>query len=143
MQRIRNARADMGGGNQMLSLDETRKLGLDGVCAVGIWAYKWSVNYGHEPLNLFYYFFGFIGLFWMLLKLDKVPNSDSVFPAQHLGFIYALDTFIPLVKFRINQEKAAYLPYRPWLRMYHNVHRIVGAAVCLAIFVFVINAARN
>ena len=79
----------------------------------------------------------------MLLKLDKAPSLDPRFPTQHLGFIYALDTFIPLVKFLINQEKAAYLPHRPWLRTYLNVHRIVGAAVCLAIFIFVINAARN
>ena len=143
LERIRDAKADMAGSGQMLSLNESRKLGLDSICAVGLSAYKWSVNYGHEPLNLFYFFFGFIGLFGMLLKLDKAPSLDPRFPTQHLGFIYALDTFMPLVKFRINQEKAAYLPHRPWLRTYLNFHRIVGAAVCLAIFIFVINATRN
>lgn len=101
------------------------------------------MNYGHEPLNLFYFFFGFIGLFWLLLKLDKVPPADTGIPVPHLGFIYALDTFIPLAKFRINQDAANYLPHRQWLRKYLTVHRIVGAVISLAIFYFVINAARN
>ena len=61
----------------------------------------------------------------------------------YLGFLYALDTFIPLAKFRIDQDRANALPNDWWLKAWLKVHRLAGAIVCLAIFIFVINAARN
>jgi len=113
-------------------IDETRKLGLDWICAASLPIAKFTVSYGHEPHNLLYWVAGFIALFWLLLKFDEAPR---------LGLLYAIDTFIPLAQLRINKRSANAVPKRRFLQRYLSfVHRPAGFVLCLAVFVLVFKA---
>jgi hypothetical protein len=122
-------------------VDETRKLALDGICAVSLPIARYSVSYGHEPHNLFLWALLFVLLFWLLLKFDR-PQPSTAVPAPRLGLIYAIDTFIPMSQLRMNRRYASVLPERKVLRWYLSFHRLMGLVVCLAIFILVVNAAR-
>ena len=121
-------------------IDETRKLGLDGLCRLWLPVYKYTTSYGHEPHNLFYFVVGLILVFWLLLKCDTRPASGGV-PVPRLGIIYVIDTFIPLPQFRMNRRYANVLPNRPLLRAWLKFHRAAGLILCFSIFVLVFKAA--
>ncbi len=119
---------------------ELLNMGADGICRVALGLWSASTSYGHEPFRLFYFFGGFIGLFWLLLKLDRKTNPETG-ATQKLGFIYALDTFVPLSQLRIDQDNAQNKPLRSSLRLWLAFHRLAGLVVCIAIFALVLKAA--
>ncbi len=120
---------------------ETNRLFWDGVCSSGITIYKYAVSYGHEPYNLFYYAILFVGLFWLLLRLDKpVPASDE--PPKKLGLIYAVDSFVPLAQLRLDRRNAGALPNRALLRVYLRFHRFAGLVFAVLVFLFIYRAAK-
>lgn len=121
------------------TIDELRKLGLDGLCAVWLPIYSRTTSYGHEPHNLFYFVVGFILLFWVLLQFDKRPQGNRLL-APRLGLMYAVDTFIPYMLLRRNRLYSRELPIRPWLQAYLKFHQTIGFILSVAIFLLVFKA---
>ena len=123
------------------AIGETNRLFWDGVCSGGMTVYKYAVSYGHEPYNLFYYAILFVGLFWLLLRLDKpVPASDE--PPKKLGLVYAVDSFVPLAQLRLDRRNAGALPNRALLRVYLRFHRFAGLVFAVLVFLFIYRAAK-
>ncbi len=129
---VRNRLADM-------SIDESRKLALDGVCAVGLLASKWLVSYGHEPLNLFLWAILLVGLFWIALQFDR-PDPMTALPRQRYSLAYSLDNFIPLRPYRSDRVGADRTPNSRWLRVYRGFHRACGLVFAVLVFIFVYRA---
>jgi len=103
--------------------------------------YKYAVSYGHEPYNLFYYAILFVGVFWLLLRLDKsVPASDEA--PKKLGLTYAVDSFVPLAQLRLDRRNAGALPNRALLRIYLRFHRFAGLVFAVLVFLFIYRAAK-
>jgi hypothetical protein len=120
---------------------ETNRLFWDGVCSSGMMVYRYAVSYGHEPYNLFYYAILFVGVFWLLLKLDK-PVAQSDAEAKKLGLTYAVDTFVPLAQLRLDRRNASALPNRRLLRIYLQFHRFTGVVFAVLVFLFIYRAAK-
>ncbi len=122
-----------------LSLDESRKLVLDGVCTAGVFASKWLVSYGHEPLNLFLWAILLVVLFWAALQLDR-PDPITSLPRQRYPLAYSFDNFIPLRPYRSDRVSADRMPNSRWLRLYRGFHRTCGLVFAVLIFIFVYRA---
>jgi hypothetical protein len=120
------------------SVGETNRLFWDGICSGGRMVYKYAVSYGHEPYNLFYYAVIFIGLFWLLLKLDRTGPE----PGPKLGLTYAIDTFVPLAQLRLDRRNATALPNRGLLRLYLRFHRFTGLVFAVLVFLFIYRVAK-
>jgi hypothetical protein len=121
------------------TVGETNRLFWDGICSGGMMVYKYAVSYGHEPYNLFYYALIFIGLFWLLLKLDKRPGPEA---GPKLGLTYAVDTFVPLAQLRLDRRNAGALPNRGLLRLYLRFHRFTGLVFAVLVFLFIYRVAK-
>ena len=123
------------------AIGETNRLFWDGVCSGGMTVYKYAVSYGHEPYNLFYYAILFVGMFWLLLRLDKpAPTSDEA--PKKLGLTYAVDSFVPLAQLRLDRRNAGALPNRALLRIYLRFHRFAGLVFAVLVFLFIYRAAK-
>jgi hypothetical protein len=120
---------------------EGNRLVWDGVCSAGMMVYKFTVSYGHEPYNMFFYIVLFIGLFWLMLKLDKLPEAAGA-AERKLGLIYAIDTFVPLPQFKLDRRQAQALPNRAAIRYYLRLHRFIGLVFAVLIFLFIYRAAQ-
>jgi hypothetical protein len=118
---------------------ETNRLFWDGICSGGMMVYKYAVSYGHEPYNLFYYAVLFIGLFWLLLKLDRRAGEDA---EAKLGLTYAVDTFVPLAQLRLDRRNANALPNSGLLRFYLRFHRFAGFVFAVLVFLFIYRVAK-
>jgi hypothetical protein len=118
------------------AIGESNRLFWDGVCSSSMMVYKYAVSYGHEPYNLFYYAILFVGMFWLLLKLDKTGAP------RKLGLTYAVDTFVPLAQLRLDRRNAGALPNRALLRVYLRFHRFAGFIFAVLVFLFIYRAAK-
>jgi hypothetical protein len=120
---------------------ESNRLFWDGVCSGGMMVYRGAVSYGHEPYNLFYYAVLFIGVFWLLLRLDK-SVAEGEGNGRRLGLTYALDTFVPLAQLRLDRRNASALPNHTLLRIYLRFHRFAGFVFAVLVFLFIYRAAK-
>jgi hypothetical protein len=137
MQMWQEARESTGDG----PLVESNRLFWDGVCSSGMMVYKYAVSYGHEPYNLFYYALLFIGIFWLLLRLDNSATRGNE-SSQRLGLAYVFDTFIPLAQLRLNRRNATALPNNRLLRLYLRFHRFAGVVFAVLVFLFIYRVAK-
>lgn len=124
-----------------LSVDEVRKLVLDGFCTAGIFSYGWLVSYGHEPLNLFLWVIVLILAFWLALRLDRSDPADLL-GRRRYPITYAIDNFNPLRPYRINRRHAESAPNSWWLRAYLGFHRLLGVVFAILFFIFVYRASK-
>ena len=122
-----------------LPAKEVYKFVLDSICSGGYTALKYTVSYGHQPLNLIFWFFGAGLLFFALLFLDK-PDPENPDTIDHPGLLYAFDNLIPLKAYRSDHAGAARLPKRKSLRVYLKVHRFIGVALAVLAFFFIYKA---
>jgi hypothetical protein len=90
---------------------------------------------------MFFYIVLFIGLFWLMLKLDKLPEAAGT-AERKLGLIYAIDTFVPLPQFKLDRRQAQALPNRAAIRYYLRLHRFIGLVFAVLIFLFIYRAAQ-
>ena len=124
-------------------LDEARRIGLDIACRPMLAAYKYTVSYGYEPLNILYLIIIFILLFWALLRLDEPNYATPEGRPPRLGLLYAIDMFNPFTQIRINRAHGAWTPQTRWLRMYLAFHRFVGFVLCILLAVGFYGAGRG
>lgn len=122
--------------------DEARRIGMDLACVPMLAAYKYGVNYGHEPLNVIYFIIGFVVLFWLLLSFDTPsPGALDGRPAK-LGILYAIDMFNPFTQVQLNRDHSKWSPNARWLKVYLKFHRLVGLVLCLVLAVGLYTAGR-
>ena len=112
-------------------VDEARRIGLDIACRPMLAAYKFSVSYGYEPLNILYIIVFFVMLFWGLLQLDEPLAGAFDGRPPRLGLLYAIDMFNPFAQVRISRQHADWTPRKRWLQVYLRFHRFVGFVLCL------------
>ncbi len=124
-----------------LTIDETRKFALDGVCLAGLAGLKYSVSYGHEPHNLIFWAILLVFLFAAALRLDR-RNPNIINPGPPLGLTYAIDTLNPLKPYRIDRLRAEERPNSRWLRVYLAVHRVLGVVLAVLAFFFIYKASQ-
>ena len=118
---------------------EVYKFMLDSICSGGYSALKYTVSYGHQPLNLIFWFFG-IGLFFFALLFFDKPDPEKPEEIDHPGLLYVFDNLIPLKAYRSDHAVAARLPKRKSLRIYLKLHRFLGAMLAVLAFFFIYKA---
>jgi hypothetical protein len=113
------------------AFEEVRRIGLDVACKPMLAAYKYTVSYGYEPLNVIYIIIFFVLLFWLLLRFDHVVPTGPEGRPPRLGLLYAMDMFNPFTQVRINRAHGGWAPEARWLRAYLGFHRFMGFILCL------------
>lgn len=129
--------------NKFAPLDEARRIGLDIACKPMLAAYKYTVSYGYEPLNILYLIIVFIMLFWALLRLDKPLHMAPEGRPPRLGLLYAIDMFNPFTQVRINHDHGRWQPQARWLRVYLAFHRFLGFVLCILLAVGIYGAGQS
>ena len=133
--------AGVGERLQTLTVDETRKFALDGVCLAGLAGLKYSVSYGHEPHNLIFWTILLVLFFAAALRLDR-RNPQILNPGPPLGLTYAIDTLNPLKPYRIDRLRAEERPNSRWLRVYLAIHRLLGVVLAILAFFYIYKASQ-
>ncbi len=124
-------------------VDEARRIVLDGACVPLLGAYKYSVSYGHEPLNIIFYIVAAVLFCWGLLQLDTVsPHNAPEARPPRLGLLYAIDMFNPFSQIQINRQHAKWQPNKRWLQRYMRLHRLIGFIMCIILAIAVYSAGR-
>lgn len=128
---------------KLAPLDEARRIGLDIACKPMLAAYKYTVSYGYEPLNILYLIIFFIVLFWALLRLDRPLYMGPEGRPPRLGLLYAIDMFNPFTQIRINHDHGRWSPETRWLRVYLAFHRFLGFVLCILLAVGIYGAGQS
>lgn len=123
--------------------DEARRIGLDIACKPMLAAYKYTVSYGYEPLNILYLIILFVVLFWALLRLDTPLHIGPEGRPPRLGLLYAMDMFNPFTQVRINRSHGTWSPEARWLRVYLGFHRFVGFILCILLALAIYGAGHG
>lgn len=129
--------------NKLAPLDEARRIGLDLACKPMLAAYKYTVSYGYEPLNILYLIVVFILLFWALLRFDPPLHIGPEGRPPKLGLLYAIDMFNPFTQIRINHDHGRWWPQSRWLQLYLVFHRFLGFVLCILLAVGIYGAGQS
>jgi hypothetical protein len=123
-------------------VDESRKIGLDLACSLGIGSYKYAVSYGHEPHNIIFIIVLFILASWGLLSLDHRVDDDLDGRPPKLGLLYAIDMFNPFPQVLLNRQHAKWKPARPALQVYMKFHRLIGFVLCIILAISIYSGGK-
>ncbi len=118
---------------------EFYRLTLDSICSVGYSGFKYSVAYGHRPLNLVLWALGIVALLYLTLWFDR-PDPMTNGTRKHPGLVYVIDNLIPLKPYRIDRDKAEQKPQSGWLKVHLAAHRGLGVLLAVLAFFFIYKA---
>lgn len=110
----------------------------DGICSGFYSGLKYSVAYGHQPLNLIFWGLGLVALLCFTLLFDARPLPGE----KRFGPLYALDNLIPVKLYRADRKRADEKPNRRWLRWHLFIHRVLGVVLALLAFFYIYRASK-
>jgi hypothetical protein len=123
-------------------IDESRKIGLDLACSLGIGSDTSAVSYGHEPHNIIFIIIMFVLGSWGLLSLDHRVDDDLDGRPPKLGLMYAIDMFNPFPQVLLNRQHAKWKPVRPSLQLYMRFHRLIGFILCIILAISIYSGGK-